>query len=272
MKKLSLREIQLEELEMLKKTVDFLNKNGIKYFLYAGTLLGAVRHNGFIPWDDDIDICILRDDYDKLINILKENNKITDNYEAIAIELNNSSYPIGKVINKKIKINSKSKLDKYLWIDIFPIDGVPDDIQIQKKINRKIKIYMVLFYLHMTPFREILKENKSAKNKLVKICLKPFSMLVTSLHCGKKLQSITKKYCSLDNNLVATVSWGDCLKESYPKKVYMESIDGKFEDNIFNIPKDYDCFLSTVYGDYMILPKEEDRLTHYVEAYVDEEE
>ena len=102
--KLNTREIQLEELNILKETIKFLNNNDIKYGLHAGTLLGAVRHKGFIPWDDDIDIYLTRPNYNKFIDcVKKEQNKI-GSFNVISIDLNNSYIPFAKVTNPKIII------------------------------------------------------------------------------------------------------------------------------------------------------------------------
>ena len=104
-KYLDIKEIQKEELNILKETIKFLNKNNIKYYIFYGTLLGAVRHQGFIPWDNDIDIAIPRPEYEKLINILKEkNNKINNmNIESIGYEVGVSDWPFIKIVNKDIK-------------------------------------------------------------------------------------------------------------------------------------------------------------------------
>ena len=104
---LSIKEVQYVQKEMLKEIIKFFKENNLNYYIWAGSLLGAVRHKGFIPWDDDIDLAMLRPDYDKLITYLKNHNKkIKDNLEAISLELDNSDYPFLKIIN----VNYKYKL------------------------------------------------------------------------------------------------------------------------------------------------------------------
>ena len=128
MRMLTLDEIHYEEKEILKETVKFLDEHNLTYFITYGTLLGAVRHGGFIPWDDDIDLVMARPEYNKFVEYLKEHgNKISGNLEVIGLELNNSDFPILKIINKNIRVNEKDKADQYLWLDIFPLDATPKD-------------------------------------------------------------------------------------------------------------------------------------------------
>lgn len=98
MEKLDFRSMQLEELKLLLEFKQFCEKYKLKYYLCGGTLLGAVRHQGFIPWDDDIDVCMPRPDYEQMIRIVKETQEI----DLIAFELDNCTYPYAKLVNKQI--------------------------------------------------------------------------------------------------------------------------------------------------------------------------
>ena len=217
MKKLSLREIQLEELEMLKNIVKFLDKNNIQYFLCGGTLLGAVRHKGFIPWDDDIDIAILREDYEKFVKIAQE-NKIHDNYSVASFETNTLDYPFCKVLNHNIEISSKSLIDKNLWIDIFPLDGFPSDYNESKKITKKVSILIGMIYLHTTSFKSIINEHKSILNRLLKVILKPFTMLFPVRFYSKKIRKIAVNNKNYDSKYVGGIVWGYGISERLEKK------------------------------------------------------
>ena len=140
-----MKEIQYEEKEMLKKVVDFFNEQDMTYYLWAGTFLGAVRHKGFIPWDDDIDLAMTRPEYNKFLAYLKKNNnKISDNLEVIGLELGNSDFPILKVINKNVKVDEIEQCDEYLWIDIFPLDATPQD---NKKFYKRVAFLNKIFIL-----------------------------------------------------------------------------------------------------------------------------
>ena len=140
---LSNKEVKNELKNMMKILSDYLIKNNIPYSIDSGTLLGAVRHKGFIPWDDDIDICCIRADYNKLISCLKKDNRIGDCLYGSSYELGNDSIPYLKIKNKLImaeeRVDPGSTQTKKtnLWIDIFPIDKLPD------KKNEKIYFYIL---------------------------------------------------------------------------------------------------------------------------------
>lgn len=263
---LSLREIQLEELEILKNVVKYLENNNLNYYLCAGTLLGAIRHNGFIPWDDDIDICMPREDYNKFIKICS-GKEINENYSLKSIEKNNSKYPFAKIVNNKIIIESKSSEDKNLWIDIFPIDGFPDDYKESVKITKKIEFCKGLIYLHTISFKGILKERKSVKNKMQKIILKPIAMIIPTKIISKIMIKITTSYKYSESKFVGGYIWGYGICERLEKEKFVsEAIEIEFEGNIFKIPKGYDLYLTSIYGEYMKLPPEDKRITHSVLA------
>ena len=128
--KLDNTEVKKYILNILCEFAAFCDQNGLRYYLSGGTLLGAVRHKGFIPWDDDIDVMMPRNEFEKLEKILNE-KKIAENLSFISYDNGNMHYPFGKVINTNIKIDDscvKDKLEQYLWIDIFPMDGIPESV------------------------------------------------------------------------------------------------------------------------------------------------
>ena len=129
----SLDEIKSIELSILKRVHSICEQNGIKYYLCGGTLLGAVRHKGFIPWDDDIDIYMKRRDYTKFVNLLKENAEI---YAEEGLELVNATTPryYGRIISKVIDNTTVLQENDYktddpigIFIDIWPLDGTPNN-------------------------------------------------------------------------------------------------------------------------------------------------
>ena len=149
MQQLSLREVQLEELNLLKDFDKFCKKYNLKYSLCYGTLIGAARHKGFIPWDDDIDVCMPRPDYERLLTLKEHYDH--DGLELIANPINHSlDATYAAIINKNIPCEntySNTLRSKYLWIDIFPVDGFSEDMSIMKEIYDKSIFYQKILTL-----------------------------------------------------------------------------------------------------------------------------
>lgn len=264
-KKLTIKEIQKEELEILKEFIHFLEDKNINYFMWGGTFLGAIRHKGFIPWDDDIDLCITRPEYNKLLEIIKKNNyKINDNLEFIGYELGNSNFPYLKLINKNIEVLEEEMEDKYLWIDIFPIDGVPEN---SKKFLMNCKKLHTLLYLKQ---REKNHQELPASNFLIKIIKKTMMFLLRPLKYEKVLK-MYYNYCTkydydkceyLNSNFIYIGR-----TDSYHKK-YFTCFEYEFEDIMVKGFKEYDDVLKIYFGnDYMQLPPIEKRISHNIEAW-----
>lgn len=120
-------EIKTELLNSLREIDMFLKKNNIQYSIMSGTMLGCIRHGGFIPWDDDIDIGMLRPEYNKLLNLLRKNsNCLNEELFGVGIELENGQWPFLKIYNKNILVKENMEEKPVnLWIDVFPFDGMP---------------------------------------------------------------------------------------------------------------------------------------------------
>ena len=147
MKRLELSEIKNIELNILKEFDCFCKKHNLTYYLAGGTLLGAVRHKGFIPWDDDIDVCMPRKDYlimierfDGFNSKLKLKSNLKGNFPA----------PFSKIVDISTKIETKyleDECNQNLWIDVFPVDGLPEDINLVRKIYEKCEFYRQILLL-----------------------------------------------------------------------------------------------------------------------------
>lgn len=256
---MSLIDIQKAEVNILGKTIDFLNLNDIEYTIFGGTLLGAVRHNGFIPWDDDIDIAIPRPQYNKLIDIFKQNNNINQNLSAYAFELGNSLYPFIKIIDKNIILEKKMNYEKNLWIDIFPIDGSPK--LFYSFYFWRVRIQNILCALKRRDIYHYEMETSNALTSTLKkfiiLILKPFSynfMIKRYIKLCKRNDYNTSKFVS--NNV-----WGLGKKEMLDKsKIIYKKY--KFDTLSVSGLMDYNYYLGKIYGNYMQLPPKNKRTNH----------
>lgn len=257
--KLTETEVKEELLKMLLLFQKICNNNGLKFYLAGGTLLGAIRHKGFIPWDDDIDVCMPRKDYEKLKYITK---KIEGKY----VLKKSTYYPFSKFINEKSFVEGKyNSYDNKLWIDIMPVDGLPEDIELVEKIYSKIDFQRKILKI----INSKLGEGTTRFRKYIKYILKPLAMIYGYKRCKKTINKIAQKYNYSDSKYVGAVTWGlygkgeRMLKAEFEKAVLVE-----FEGYKFETFSCWDSYLNGLYGNYMELPPVEKRKTHDMEVYL----
>lgn len=264
-KYLSITEVQQEEKKMLKEIDEIFKKNNIIYFLWYGSLLGAVRHNGFIPWDDDVDLAMTRPEFNKLIKYLKKNNnKISENLFAEGYELgNNNDFPIIKIYNKNIKVDDfVEKVDKYLWIDIFPLDGSPQ--------NNKF-YYKLCCFLYKILFLKREQKNKVqliASNK-IKRFVKNLALYILKIWNYDSYFKFYYNFCTMYKynkcDRVNVNLMGDCINTFAKSDLEVKSMD--YDGLKVNGLKNYDKVLTSLYGNYMELPPENKRVAHGIKAW-----
>lgn len=260
-----MNELQKYEFNIFQKTINFLNKNNLNYFLVGGSLLGAIRHKGFIPWDDDIDIGMRRDDYEKLIEICRENDGyISENLQFIAVDLGNSIYPYAKIIDKSIKIKSENGLDDYLWLDIFPFDFLPESNLKATILYKREYFLKKILYIKNMDWEFLKKASKNyIKYFLKKIMYEIFLKRLDDKYIGNRMNKIAKKINKKykDSEYSGCIVWGYGKKE----KIFtgdLEIIKVDFEGMELKAMKGYNHYLTNLYGDYMKLPPEEKRVHH----------
>ncbi len=263
---LSLEEIHQRELAMLKLFDGFCKKHGLRYYMAGGTLLGAVRHAGFIPWDDDIDLLMPRPDYDQLQKLVRE-QPFLPLYEFHSPELNNLYDPFCKIFDLTTRVDKdfiKDPYDRYLWIDIFPMDGLPEDKDEVERIYKK-----VLRLRRLLKFMKAKEGTGSSRLRaLIKPVLKPFALLLL----GKKrtvqrIEHIAKKYPFEGSRYVGGVVFGYGPQERMVREQYVQEIPMQFEDCISVAPGSWDAYLRALFGDYMQLPPEDQRQVHFMKIY-----
>jgi len=269
MRKLSLREVQLCELSLLQKVDKFCEEHEIVYFLGCGTLLGAIRHNGFIPWDDDADLFMPRPDYDRFI-ALRE--KFSLEFPDTAVKtLNDENYPIPftKVfdLNTSVIIPDQKKVFNHIWVDIFPLDGAYTSEKINKLFFTKMHFYrFFMYWAYQVPFQV----GQTKFKKIVTYIKVHISELFAKIfNPSNILDKTARKIPYEDSEFIGHTVCGDSIRNIIPKAGVYPILKKEFEGCFFNIPSNYDLYLKQVYGNYMELPPESKRINHSVAAWAD---
>lgn len=258
-KEINIEELRSIQLSLLDSFHKWCHKNHINYSLAYGSLLGAVRHKGFIPWDDDIDVMMTREDYNRLVSIYNYED-CPAHTKVLSLETDKQYVlPFAKIIDTRTAMieNDSSNCVTGVYIDIFPYDFVPNNkikrmcrCSIQKTlfIFKDFKLVKIGF-----PRRSIFKNAALAIGKLF---LLPFSVRCIS-KCLEKVAVMSKESTSY---ICDAASF---LQAIFPSSLFMEYTEIPFEGKQYRIIKNYDRYLSTIYGDYMKLPPEEKRVTHH---------
>ncbi len=262
-----MRKLQLEELEILKYFDSFCRDNNLRYYIVGGSLIGAVRHKGFIPWDDDIDVSMPREDFDKLIKIAKE--KLSKDCFLQNQKTEKGCYFYYAKLRRNGTYFGEDKfehlpLHKGIFIDIFPLDFVPASGALQKIF---FKLFSCLggFICSKEMTTEFLYKNMSL----------PFIVTFRLLQCilPKKLLMGIRKLLGKLSNALSNKKYMASLSgfHGYPKEVceselWGNGVDIEFENTTVRAPSQYEKLLTHMFGNYMELPPVEERVNHNVET------
>lgn len=264
MHELSHREIQLAELNILKYFDMICKRNNLKYSLAGGSLLGAIRHKGFIPWDDDIDIMMPRPDYERLIKILRKEGH--SQYKLYDVSTENLKLPFIKIIDKRICVNETQDNTTNLWIDIFPLDGLPVSLD---KCHAMYKKALKLIKIICWPG---IKNYSGRHNIFFAFLINLYILLYTKKKAVKSLNKLAKRYPFGTTSYMGCIVWGLYgVGERMPLTGFSDLVNIDFENNVFNAVSCWHEYLTGIYGDYMQLPPEEKRVCHGFKAYRIEE-
>lgn len=271
MKEILLPEMKILLQDILYEFANFCEENNLRYYLSYGTLLGAIRHKGFIPWDDDIDVMMPRPDYIRFLEITKGGFK--NNLKVCSLEnTDNYIYPFAKIIDSRtILIESSVKADINelgVYIDVFPLDGLPNsEKEIKKHFNRIRNLKKIHgFSVSAVPsWNKVSKLSlkRMIKNIIMLIIKKPFSIYGYK-RIADHMDNLAQKYDFNEANKSSNLVWGVYGDgEVMDKGCFINSVYVTFEKRQYLAPSDYHQVLSQLYGDYMQFPPLEKRITRH---------
>lgn len=260
MKLIELSELKEIQLDIMQAFHDFCQENAIKYSLACGSLLGAIRHNGYIPWDDDLDVYMERSDYNKFISLFPKSYMGIYEFSCLEID-NNWNIPYGKLYDNRTIVEERGELSIGVNIDIFPIDAVPSNSKKWSRYNFLRNILREILTSKSLPLRR----GRSFLKNILLLFLRFFLFFVSA----RSLALLLSRYAQLFNkdssaSLLFENVQGKFQKAPFDKKDFEETILHKFEDREFCVMKGYDHCLKSGFGDYMKLPPIEKQVSHHV--------
>lgn len=260
--------VQKLTISLLQKFISICEQNNLRYYFTGGALIGVLRHKGFIPWDDDIDVGMPREDYDRFLDILEKD--MPKGY-GICNRFTNSDwhFAMSQFIDEEseIEINLAEQPRKaYVWIDVFPLDGLPSN-----NIHRWIRVKHILMYRYLVQIAHIKTQvdchrNRPFLEKMILGILKiiPLGKLINSNKILDKLENLLRKE-NFDKSIYAGNMLGRYReREVVPKKYFGRAKKGIFEDIEVNIPEMSHELQTALYGDYMKIPPKNERVAHNV--------
>lgn len=260
MKKLELADVKQIELDILIYLDQVCKKHNLRYFLCGGTMLGAVRHKGFIPWDDDIDILMPRPDYKQLIEILKKEH---GRYTVCDTKDEGYYYNFAKVVDSKTKLveNGHNLIANMgVYVDIFPLDGMPSDPKEREE-----------HFKQLDKLRKRINTFSFTKPKLCKnifFYIKKYAIYIKNKYSDlgnvqQAYEQLAEQYAYDESEFLYATGGAYGAKEIFKKEIFAKSVQLEFEGHFFPAPAAFDTYLKQLYNDYLQLPPVEKRVTHH---------
>ena len=263
MRKLSIEEAKKIELDILDFIDSFCKENGINYCINYGTLIGAIRHKGFIPWDDDIDLSMTRENYERFIQLFSEKQS---RYQILSLETDNQYFNnFIKIVDSTTKIidtrNTKT-YDSGIFIDIFPMDTFSDSKIVD--ICYKLESFKLLSF---SKHKNIIYGDSKLKD-LIRTLFWLFLRPVSPRFFANQIEKQIEKYRVEDGKYIAFIPSKLKEKEIFPRDMFDELVEIPFEHLVLPAPKRFDVVLKQFYDDYMTVPPKEKQIyIHEFEAY-----
>lgn len=259
MKELSLEELKAIELDILKTFDAFCKENNIKYFLSHGTLLGAIRYKKFIPWDDDVDVLVPREDYERLLSLFEDSER----YRLYSHEKNEEYlFPYAKICDmttRKDEFGYKG-LSLGVDMDIFPLDAWDNDLE--KAKNEVKALCKNRFYLGLTKLKK--PDSVNPLKRFVKGTVMIWCKLFGSKYYLDQIIKESKKHKAENSVYLGNKAW--CVykeRDIIPARVFADTTEVEFEGLLFPAPVGWDEYLTCMYGDYLPEPPKEKQKTHH---------
>lgn len=263
MAQLSMTEIKRDLIEILECFDKYCTEHSLRYYLCGGALIGAVRHKGFIPWDDDIDVIMPRPDYEKLLAI-ENDYPIKENMKLFTFKKGNSSFLFTKLGNTKRTIyNQYITESEYLSMDIFPMDGMSDNMKENKKNYMRISFLKTIYSLHTWR----VGHGTTPLIIMLKLLAYPFAKLIHHQYLGNRIDQIAQTHSFNNSEFVGDIIWGYGMREIVKKDDFIPQTTIFFEGKKFKTSVMYKKYLYQVYGDFMKLPPMEKRRNHELVVY-----
>lgn len=269
-KEVDIKKLKQIELKILEQFINICNKENLKYYVLGGTMLGAVRHKGFIPWDDDIDVGMPRDDYEKFLNVAQ---KYLPKEYFLQTHVTDMEYPLNfaKIRNSNTTFIetslNKCNINHGVFIDIFPLDYYPTNniksifFDIYNTIlSFRISNVFNLENINYPFYKKIIRKTISSILKII------YPNIKSALQKREKLFKLVRESSLVINYCGA---WGK--KEMVPVEWYGKGIEMQFENLTIKVPTYYDKWLTQVYGNYMQLPPKEKQIAHHYTDVIDYE-
>lgn len=268
MRELTVDEVKARELAIMCKVRDFCRERGLTCYLAYGSLIGAVRHQGFIPWDDDVDLIMFREDYDVFMREFNLGRQ--DSLAARCVENSRGYYHnMGKVIDESTLLIEKGNNlgdEIGVYIDIFAFDYLPEDDAERAKVLRRLQKLR-------DQYRRINEDLEEQRNPVKRLALRANKLLLKLLPGDLIARKMNEAAFAATGGrrtaICGELTSYSCRERSvFRTEWFDETIELPFEGEYFTAPKDYDTVLRFFYGDYMELPPEEKRhLEHGFTAY-----
>jgi lipopolysaccharide cholinephosphotransferase len=264
MEQLNQGDLRRKQLLILEALAQYCQAHGIRYFLYCGTLLGALRHQGYIPWDDDIDVGMLRPDYERFCQIASDSHQV-GGYSLRNLQLDSEfPWPFSKLSDDSTRVvdDLRVPLTIGINIDIFPLDGWPNSAFLTYVHRVRLRVYGLLLSAKIYPGRPSRSRYRKWARSVLQRVINPLS--VGSLAGG--LSQVASQYSVNESKYFGLTAWAH--QERFSNTAFSSFTELSFEGVNYPVPVGYCEVLKAKYGDYMRLPAEQDRKApHSFEAY-----